>query len=113
MAGLPWVGGIPRLPAMQRSLPILFLLASLAPLSPVRGAGEAPQVDLAPIYGSLKIERPVSVQIPADGTKRRFLVEQTGRIKILPADESGGEAAVFLDLTDRLGVEKDFEEGLL
>jgi glucose/arabinose dehydrogenase len=91
------------------SLAIAAVALTVAP----SGHAQAPAVDLAPLYGSLKIERPVSLQIPADGTKRRFLVEQTGRIKILPADESGTEAPVFLDLTDRMAVEKDFEEGLL
>lgn len=74
---------------------------------------EAPKVAFDPIYENLEIERPVSVQIPDDGTNRRFLVEQTGKIKILPADENASEAAVFLDMTDKIGVEKDFEEGLL
>ncbi|MEX2580947.1 MAG: PQQ-dependent sugar dehydrogenase [Verrucomicrobiales bacterium] len=75
--------------------------------------GEAPNIELQPIYENLEIERPVSVQIPDDGTNRRFLVEQTGKIKILPADESASEAGIFLDLAESIGVEKDFEEGLL
>lgn len=74
---------------------------------------EAPKVAFDPIYENIEIERPVSVQIPDDGTNRRFLVEQTGKIKILPADENASEAAIFLDMTDKIGVEKDFEEGLL
>jgi len=74
---------------------------------------EAPKVAFEPIYKNLSIERPISVQIPDDGTNRRFLVEQTGKIKILPSDESASAAAVFLDMTDSMAVEKDFEEGLL
>ncbi len=73
----------------------------------------APAVKLQPIYENLKVERPVVLAIPPDGTNRRFLAEQTGRIRILPADETATEAPVFLDITDRMGVEKDFEEGLL
>ena len=74
---------------------------------------EAPKVAFEPIYKNLAIERPISVQIPDDGTNRRFLVEQTGKIKILPSDELASDGPVFLDLTDSMGVEKDFEEGLL
>jgi glucose/arabinose dehydrogenase len=51
--------------------------------------------------------------IPPDGTNRHFLVEQRGRIRILPADRKSGEAVVFLDIKDRKLEENDFEEGLL
>ncbi len=87
------------------ALAVLFAL----PLA----ADDAPKVKLEPIYGNLAIERPISVQVPDDGTNRKFLVEQKGKIRILPTDENAGEAAVFLDLSSSIGVEKDFEEGLL
>ncbi|MCB1230105.1 MAG: PQQ-dependent sugar dehydrogenase [Verrucomicrobiae bacterium] len=74
---------------------------------------EQPQVKLQPIYENLEIERPVLLVVPPDGSNRRFLVEQTGHIRILPADESASSAETFFDLTDRMQVEKDFEEGLL
>lgn len=83
------------------SLPLLSLFAEESP------------VKLQPLYTHLRIERPISVQIPPDKTGRRFLVEQTGRIKILPSEDSVEEATVFFDLTKIMGVEKDFEEGLL
>src|SRR6056297_1786763 len=92
---------------MTRIFTVLLLALSGAVFA------EAPKVSFEPIYENLEIERPVSVQIPDDGTNRRFLVEQTGKIKILPADEDASEAPVFLDMTDKIGVEKDFEEGLL
>lgn len=87
-------------------LPLLF--AGLLP-----AFAEAPKVKLERVYAGLAVERPVSIQVPADGSKRRFLVEQTGRIKILPADEKAAEAKVFFDMTRSMAVEKDFEEGLL
>ncbi len=74
---------------------------------------ESPAVKLEQIYQNLKIERPISVEVPADGTDRRFLVEQTGKIRILPSNESASDASTFLDLTSAIQVEKDFEEGLL
>lgn len=73
----------------------------------------APKVKLQRVYESLAVERPISVVVPPDGTKRQFLVEQTGKIKIMPADETGSDTKVFIDLSDRKMAEKDFEEGLL
>ena len=93
----------------------LFIgLAFVALSSPFQLAqAEAPSVRLEPIYQNLKIERPIAVEVPDDGSDRRFLVEQTGKIRILPPDENASSAKTFLDLTDSIGVEKDFEEGLL
>tara|TARA_R110000850_G_scaffold73969_5_gene162223 strand:- start:2635 stop:3840 length:1206 start_codon:yes stop_codon:yes gene_type:complete len=93
---------------MIRVLSLLFLL-SVAPTF----AADAPRVKLQPVYQNLEIERPISIQIPDDGTNRRFLVEQTGKIRLLPEDESSAEAKIFFDFTDMMGVAKDFEEGLL
>lgn len=90
-----------------------FLVSVLTLLVTLPAVAELPELSLQPIYGQLEIERPVSVQIPNDDTDRRFLVEQTGKIKLLPQDESSAESSVFLDLTDSIQVEKDFEEGLL
>lgn len=96
---------------MNPRFPLLAAASFL--LLPAAIAEEAPKVRFEKLYPGLAVERPVSVQVPDDGSKRRFLVEQTGKIKLLPADEGAGEAMVFLDLTDSIGVEKDFEEGLL
>ncbi len=105
---LRWFEFFTTLPTMVRNS--LFCLALAALVAP---AFSAPSLKLEPIYAELSLERPVSLQVPDDGTNRRFLVEQTGKIKILPSDETATEASVFLDLTDSIGVEKDFEEGLL
>ncbi len=94
------------------SLSPVFLVLTAISLSPLVGTG-APKIKLEPVYKGIAIEKPVSLQVPGDGTNRRFLVEQTGKIRILPADEGGSEATVFLDMTKSMAVEKDFEEGLL
>lgn len=101
----------PQLPAFRFSLALAsaVLLANAGSLS----AEEALPMALKPAYPNLAVERPVALLVPPDGTQRRFLVEQTGSIKILPADEDAAEAALFLDLRDRMQVDKDFEEGLL
>ncbi|MCB1063895.1 MAG: PQQ-dependent sugar dehydrogenase [Verrucomicrobiae bacterium] len=91
----------------------LITFVTVSSLASFLQAEDAPAVKLEAIYQNLEVKRPVSLVVPSDGTKRRFLVEQTGRIRILPADESTAEAPTFLDITDRMGVEKDFEEGLL
>jgi quinoprotein glucose dehydrogenase len=61
------------------------------------------------------VERPISVVIPPDDSGRHFLVQQRGRVIILPKDETSADAKTFLDLTG-IGMEaKDglFEEGLI
>jgi len=73
---------------------------------------QAAEVKMTPVFTGLKFERPITLLTPPDGTKRQFLVEQTGKIKILPKD-GASEPAVFLDFTDREMAEKEFEEGLL
>lgn len=87
---------------------LTFLCLSVATF-----ATAEPKVKLLPIYQSLELSRPVALIVPPDGTNRRFLVEQTGKIRLLPGDESASAAPTFLDLTDRMEVDKDFEEGLL
>tara|TARA_R110002096_G_scaffold4501_32_gene21273 strand:- start:4825 stop:6018 length:1194 start_codon:yes stop_codon:yes gene_type:complete len=74
------------------------------------GSIQAAEVNITPILTDHSFERPVSLMIPPDGSKRQFLVEQTGKIKILGEN---GESRVFLDFSDRAMAERDFEEGLL
>ena len=72
-------------------------------------------VKLQPVFENIKIERPITVVVPPDGTKRLFLVQQRGLVRILPKDESGADAKTFLDLSDRkmeASEQSKFEEGL-
>ena len=71
----------------------------------------AVEVKVTPIHTDQSFERPVVLIAPPGDTERQFLVEQTGKIKILSA--SGGTPKVFLDFSDRNMAAKDFEEGLL
>lgn len=72
---------------------------------------ETPSVELREAYPSLTFERPLFSQTsPADG--REYLVEQGGRIWILPRDRSTDDRELFLDISDRKPW-KDNEEGLL
>lgn len=78
-------------------------------------AKEEDKINLIQTYSNLKLEKPCALTIAPDGTDRRFVLEQTGRILILPADEKASDAKVFLDLSKRNLQAKDgaFEEGLL
>lgn len=67
------------------------------------------------VFPNLSVERPTSIVRPPDGTKRQFLVQQGGKVLILPTDESGRDSTVFLDISDRKLADAggDFEMGLL
>ncbi|MBG31351.1 MAG: glucose sorbosone dehydrogenase [Opitutae bacterium] len=73
----------------------------------------APRYDLVRIYSKIKATKPISIVVPPDDSKRQFLVLQGGQILLLPEDRDSGNAKVFLDLSDKNMIEKDFEEGLL
>ena len=74
---------------------------------------DAADVKFTQIYPNLEFSRPLALIVPPDGSGRRFLVEQTGLIRVLPSDESTSDTDVFADFTNHMSVEKDFEEGLL
>lgn len=87
---------------------LLLAFASLTALAQDR-------VTLTPAWPNVPVERPISVVIPPDDSGRHFLVQQRGRVIILPKDETSADAKTFLDLTG-IGMEaKDglFEEGLI
>ena len=70
-------------------------------------------VEFEQIYAGLKIERPVQIISPPDGSGKLLLVEQKGRILELPVEGSGKPAKTFLDISDRPLIDNAFEEGLL
>jgi quinoprotein glucose dehydrogenase len=79
-------------------------------------AEEASGVKLQPIFENVGVTRPITVAVPQDGTRRLFLVQQRGQVRILPKDESSKDAITFLDLSDRhmeATKESEFEEGLV
>ena len=87
--------------------PILALLLSASSLL------AAPLVKITPTFQNQNIKLPVALAIPPDGSDRLFLVQQFGKITILPKDRSSSEEITFLDVTDRPLIKKQFEEGLL
>ncbi|MDG2122253.1 MAG: PQQ-dependent sugar dehydrogenase [Verrucomicrobiales bacterium] len=70
-------------------------------------------VEFEQIHSNLKIERPVQLVSPPDGSGRLLIVEQKGTVLELPAEGSGEAPKPFLDLTNRPLIANAFEEGLL
>ena len=89
------------------------LLASfLATSFMLLGTVAAQNVNFKVAYPDLKIKKPVwNTTIP--GTDQELIVAQGGVIYELPKDRNAKSAPVWLDLTKRVVIEKDFEEGLL
>jgi glucose/arabinose dehydrogenase len=81
-------------------------------ISAVVAQSNLPSVDLKVAWPNLKFNRPVAMVEAPDGSHRQFLVEQDGRVWILPTDRNGSEPKLFLDISDRRP-HQDNEEGLL
>ena len=90
----------------QRSLAAIAFSAVL-PMASAEG------IQLKPAWTGIKVDRPITLLSPADGTGRHFLVEQRGKVRLLPSDQAGKETKTFLDLSDRKMEENQFEEGLI
>ena len=89
----------------MKVLPLFFLTAT--------ALFAAPQIKITPTFENQKLKLPVALAIPSDNSERLFLVQQFGKITILPTDRTSSKEITFLDLTDRPLIEKEFEEGLL
>jgi glucose/arabinose dehydrogenase len=97
------------------TLVLSFQLAAPGLASAQAPAAPPSDYKLEPAFTKIQVHRPVAIVIPPDGSNRLFLVQQRGKILILPKDESTSEAKVFLDFTDRKmeAPKGDFEMGLL
>jgi glucose/arabinose dehydrogenase len=76
------------------------------------GADNLPQLGLKPVFASLKVNRPLALAESPDGTGRWFLMEQAGKILILPKDRASADTKTFLDIVSRRPFVMN-EEGLL
>src|SRR5689334_24626247 len=93
----------------------LFTLALLFLVAGIRAASvdePLPALDLKVAFPALKFTRPLWMVEAPDGSKRLFVVEQRGKVLILPKEKNGTEAQTFLDITDRKPYVQN-EEGLL
>lgn len=66
----------------------------------------------APALGALAFDQPLAMVAPPGETNRLFIVEKKGRIVVVP-DLAKPTREVFLDISDRLGSNRDGELGLL
>ncbi len=74
--------------------------------------GSLPALELRSAYPNIKFKRPLWLEESPDGTHRKFLLEQAGRVLVLPESREGAEMTPFFDISDRKPYQKD-EEGLL
>lgn len=96
-----------KLEGMRRKLPTLItavLLCALPALAETR-------LRLEPAFPKLEFERPVAMEEPRDGSKRLFVVEQRGTIRVFRRDVSE-KSEIFLDIRDRVEYDQS-EMGLL
>src|ERR1041385_7371062 len=75
-------------------------------------SNSVPRVELKEAFPALKFNRPLWMDEAPDGSKRVVVVEQDGRIWLLPQDRSSAEKKLFLDISDRKPHVQN-EEGLL
>ena len=99
---------------MNRPTPLILILAVLVWRSAIRllGIDSLPPLELKVAYPKLTFDRPITAVSPPSGDPRLYLVEQKGRILILPRDEELETVEVFLDITKRKPYIEN-EEGLL
>ncbi|HVV01165.1 MAG TPA: PQQ-dependent sugar dehydrogenase [Verrucomicrobiae bacterium] len=90
--------------------------AVLASLLLSCGAGNSaaalPKIELQQVFPDLRLKRPVWMEEAPDGSGRFFIVEQDGRILVVPKDGTGKDAKEFLNIVNRKPHEQN-EEGLL
>ena len=91
---------------------LLLLLPLLGQVERAGGESPFPPVELKLAYPELVLHRPLWISEAPDESKRLFVVEQPGRILILPQDRAGRETVTFLDISDRKPYGGN-EEGLL
>lgn len=78
----------------------------------LNSAAELPAVKFRSVFTKLTLDRPVRMEEANDGSGRFFVLEQKGRIVIVPKGPDGKETKEFLNIVDRKPFASN-EEGLL
>jgi len=92
-----------RYVALALTLSVSHLIAAADALS---------TIELRDAFPALKFERPLWMEEAPDGSKRLFVVEQAGKVWLLPKDRNSADKNLFLDISDRRPLVQN-EEGLL
>jgi len=71
-----------------------------------------PSLELKLAFTDLKFDRPLWMEEAPDETKRFFVMQQNGKVFVLPPSRKSAEMQTFLDITDRKPLVQN-EEGLL
>ncbi len=95
----------------MRATALALVACSFACTTAVRGQVPV-QYAVVEAFPSLEFRRPVDLQSPRDGSKRLFVVEQDGVIRVFPNRTDARTSDVFLDLRERVNVDGN-EMGLL
>ena len=86
---------------IKRSMmPILLVGLLVLPHFPAP-AQPLPKVQLRPAFPALTLDRPVWMSQAPDGSDRFFVVEQPGRILLVPKGGDGSQVKEFLNIADR------------
>ena len=91
---------------------VAILILGYGGALPAQGADSLPNFKMKVAYPKLAFNRPLFLCEAPDGSKRIFVVEQDGRVWILPGNRDGSEKQLFLDIADRKPHGGN-EEGLL
>ncbi len=83
-------------PRAHRFIGLALTLLVLA--APLHLSAQTPRIELQPLLSGLV--QPVYLTSARDGTDRRFIIEQPGRIRVL--QPGAGAATVFLDIAGRV-----------
>ncbi|HXD01536.1 MAG TPA: PQQ-dependent sugar dehydrogenase [Verrucomicrobiae bacterium] len=85
----------------QRSATVILSLGLLVLPRLPAVAQPLPHIRLRAAFPALTLDRPVWMCQAPDGSDRRFIVEQTGRILIIPGGSDGSVVKEFLNITER------------
>jgi glucose/arabinose dehydrogenase len=86
---------------LKQCIRAIFLLGLLVWPNFLAQAQPLPKVQLRRVFPALPLDRPVWMSQAPDGTDRLFVVEQAGRIVLVPKGSDGSQVMEFLNIMDR------------
>jgi glucose/arabinose dehydrogenase len=86
---------------IKRGVTVVLSLFLLVLLHFPAQAQPLPKVQLRPVFPALELDRPVWMSQAPDGTDRLFVIEQPGRILLVPKGSDGSQVKEFLNIVDR------------